>query len=227
MPRSPKDNQEIRTARRDAILAAATRVFAKKGFARAKISDIAREAGLSHGLVYHYFDSKAAVFGAMADALMARYDEEIASTGGRAIDRITTSLERHHARLGQPIDEQRVIMQAMLQGSVPEEVKARMAAHFASVYERVCGWVCEAQRDGDLVSDVPAEELAATLVCIVRGMSIRLPGIPELPFAPPRTQTIVRLVAGRPRATGTRTKAAPVKSAARRKARRHATAKKK
>ncbi|HEY8430959.1 MAG TPA: TetR/AcrR family transcriptional regulator [Sandaracinaceae bacterium] len=227
MPRSPKDNLQIRAARRDAILAAATRVFAKKGFARAKISDIAKEAGLSHGLVYHYFDSKAAVFGAIADAMMARYDRDLEDAHGRAIDRIVASLERNYARLKQPIDEQRVIMQAMLQGSVPEEVKARLAAHFGSLFRRVCAWVREAQRDGDLVSDVPAEELAATLFCLVRGMSIRFPGIPQLPFAPPRTQTIVRLVAGRPPAKGTRTRTARAKSAARRKVRRHATAKKK
>ncbi len=40
------------------ILDAAVRVFARKGFHDARISDIAREAGVAYGLVYHYFSSK-------------------------------------------------------------------------------------------------------------------------------------------------------------------------
>ncbi len=44
--------------RREQILDAALRVFAKKGFAKATNKDIAREAGITTGLIYHYFASK-------------------------------------------------------------------------------------------------------------------------------------------------------------------------
>ena len=44
--------------RRAQILAAATRVFAARGFDAARVSDIATEAGVAYGLVYHYFPSK-------------------------------------------------------------------------------------------------------------------------------------------------------------------------
>jgi TetR/AcrR family transcriptional regulator, fatty acid metabolism regulator protein len=44
--------------RREQILAAATRVFADRGFDAARVSDIANEAGVAYGLVYHYFASK-------------------------------------------------------------------------------------------------------------------------------------------------------------------------
>jgi TetR/AcrR family fatty acid metabolism transcriptional regulator len=40
------------------ILEAAVRVFARKGFHAARVSDIAREAGVAYGLVYHYFTNK-------------------------------------------------------------------------------------------------------------------------------------------------------------------------
>jgi len=40
------------------ILEAATRVFAREGFHKAKIEDVAREAGVAHGTVYLYFGSK-------------------------------------------------------------------------------------------------------------------------------------------------------------------------
>lgn len=44
--------------RRRQILDAAVRVFARQGFHTCRVSDIAEEAGVAHGLLYHYFRSK-------------------------------------------------------------------------------------------------------------------------------------------------------------------------
>ena len=44
--------------RRRQILDAAVRVFARQGFHATRVSDIADEAGVAYGLVYHYFPSK-------------------------------------------------------------------------------------------------------------------------------------------------------------------------
>jgi TetR/AcrR family fatty acid metabolism transcriptional regulator len=44
--------------RRRELLDAAVRVFARKGFRAARVGDIAEEAGVAHGLLYHYFRSK-------------------------------------------------------------------------------------------------------------------------------------------------------------------------
>src|SRR5438270_7895884 len=44
--------------RYDAILAAATRVFAEKGYSTASITEIAKAADISDGLIYKYFDNK-------------------------------------------------------------------------------------------------------------------------------------------------------------------------
>jgi AcrR family transcriptional regulator len=40
------------------LLEAAVRVFARKGFHQSRVGDIAEEAGVAHGLLYHYFRSK-------------------------------------------------------------------------------------------------------------------------------------------------------------------------
>lgn len=40
------------------ILDAAVRVFARKGYHTCRVGDIAEEAGVAHGLLYHYFSSK-------------------------------------------------------------------------------------------------------------------------------------------------------------------------
>jgi AcrR family transcriptional regulator len=44
--------------KRRTILDAAVRVFARQGFHTCRVSDIADEAGVAYGLVYHYFSSK-------------------------------------------------------------------------------------------------------------------------------------------------------------------------
>jgi AcrR family transcriptional regulator len=44
--------------RRTELLDAAVRVFARKGFHGSRVGDIAEEAGVAHGLLYHYFRSK-------------------------------------------------------------------------------------------------------------------------------------------------------------------------
>jgi TetR/AcrR family transcriptional regulator, fatty acid metabolism regulator protein len=51
--------------KRRQILDAAVRVFARKGFHASRVGDIAEEAGVAHGLLYHYFDSKDAVLEAV------------------------------------------------------------------------------------------------------------------------------------------------------------------
>ncbi|MBM3533762.1 MAG: TetR/AcrR family transcriptional regulator [Alphaproteobacteria bacterium] len=49
----------------DDLLAAALRVFAEKGFAAARLDDVAREAGVSKAALYLYFESKQAIFEAL------------------------------------------------------------------------------------------------------------------------------------------------------------------
>lgn len=61
-PRTEEQNAQIKDERREQILKAALKVFALRGFAATKVGDIAAEAGLSHGLVYHYFKSKEEIF---------------------------------------------------------------------------------------------------------------------------------------------------------------------
>src|SRR5258705_9420293 len=51
--------------KRQLILAAAVRVFAAQGYEASRVGDVAKEAGVAYGLVYHYFGSKEAVLEAV------------------------------------------------------------------------------------------------------------------------------------------------------------------
>jgi AcrR family transcriptional regulator len=65
--------------KRRQILDAAVRVFARKGFHATRVGDIAEEAGVAHGLLYHYFDSKDQVLEAVFHENWSVLLERIAS----------------------------------------------------------------------------------------------------------------------------------------------------
>jgi TetR/AcrR family transcriptional regulator, fatty acid metabolism regulator protein len=62
----------IQEERRRQILDAAVRAFAEKGYHACRVSDIAEEAGVAYGLVYHYFESKDAVLEAVFREMWGR-----------------------------------------------------------------------------------------------------------------------------------------------------------
>lgn len=62
MTRNAEHNQRMRDERREKILSCALRLFAAKGLSATKVSEIAAEAEMSQGLMYHYFASKEDIF---------------------------------------------------------------------------------------------------------------------------------------------------------------------
>jgi len=65
------------------IIRAATKVFAKKGFFNARISDVAKEAKVADGTIYLYFNNK-------YDILLSVFEQKI----GKLIEQITAQLEQ-------------------------------------------------------------------------------------------------------------------------------------
>ena len=64
------------------ILDAAVKVFAQKGYHRCRVSDIAREAGIAYGLVYHYFKSKEEVLHSIFQEKWALFAEIVRQLHG-------------------------------------------------------------------------------------------------------------------------------------------------
>jgi TetR/AcrR family transcriptional regulator, fatty acid metabolism regulator protein len=91
---------ERRTDRRRQILGAAVKVFAAKGFHAARVGDVAEEAGVAYGLVYHYFSSKdellETIFRSTWTDMLARVREVEASgvSATEAVRQVTALLLR-------------------------------------------------------------------------------------------------------------------------------------
>jgi TetR/AcrR family transcriptional regulator, fatty acid metabolism regulator protein len=68
---APRTTRSAQT--RDRIIAAATEVFARSGFHGAKVADIAEQAGIAYGLVYHYFHNKEDILAAIFTERWGQY----------------------------------------------------------------------------------------------------------------------------------------------------------
>jgi TetR/AcrR family fatty acid metabolism transcriptional regulator len=82
--------------RRKQILKAAVKVFAEKGYHGCRISDVAEEAGVAYGLVYHYYGNKDGLLSAVFDtnwAFFQRAIEEIAAGPGSMFDKTKAVVE--------------------------------------------------------------------------------------------------------------------------------------
>src|SRR5512142_2985327 len=86
--------QRRKDARPPEILDAALAVFAQKGFAATKLDDIAAKAGITKGTIYLYFDSKQALFEALA-----RQSVGAARQFSRYQRRVAALCAVHHGRL--------------------------------------------------------------------------------------------------------------------------------
>jgi TetR/AcrR family fatty acid metabolism transcriptional regulator len=93
--------------KREAILKAATRVFAQRGFFNAQVADVAKAAGVAAGTVYLYFRSKDDLLVSlfertMKDAIAAGRNALIGATDPR--DRLRRIARLHLERLGRDRD---------------------------------------------------------------------------------------------------------------------------
>src|ERR1700751_703369 len=61
---------------RERIVEAATKLFTERPFSEISADDIAREAGVAHGLTFHYFGSKAALYELVSQAAADRLDQD-------------------------------------------------------------------------------------------------------------------------------------------------------
>jgi len=68
----PSARRLPRSQRREQIIAAATRAFARTGFAATNLDDIATEAGISRAILYRHFDSKTDLYQAVLDSACGR-----------------------------------------------------------------------------------------------------------------------------------------------------------
>lgn len=95
-PKEPPAGSSGRDDRRKQILKAAVKVFAEKGYHGCRISDVAEEAGVAYGLVYHYYGNKDGLLASVFDtnwAFFAKAVDDIADSHSSMRDQLTQIVE--------------------------------------------------------------------------------------------------------------------------------------
>jgi TetR/AcrR family transcriptional regulator, fatty acid metabolism regulator protein len=154
-----------RTAdKRRRILTAAVHVFARKGYFAARVSDIAKKAGVADGTIYLYFRGKEDVLVRLFDEVMSEHvvqAREAVRALSSAPERLRAIAERHLAVLGGNRDLA-VVFQVELRQST--RFMQRFTASWLHDYFELLDEVMEAgQRDGSLRGDVN-RKLAAKML---------------------------------------------------------------
>lgn len=142
--------------KRQRILQGAVRVFARKGYFAARVSDIARKAGVADGTIYLYFRNKEDILVSLFDEVMAehltRARAEQKSAHSTA-ERLTAIAAHHLGVLGGNRDLA-VVFQVELRQST--KFMERFTATWLQDYFGLLGDVIEeGQRDGTLRADLP------------------------------------------------------------------------
>ena len=157
-PRAPSSPTSAGGDKRSRILDAAEKVFARRGFFHARVSEIAREAGVADGTIYFYFKNK-------DDLLISLFESRM--------ERVTAELSAALERVGPaPADRLRAFftIYAELVVAHPElaevlTVELRQSSKFMKEYQNprfsdflklLAGVIADGQESGDFDRALPA-----------------------------------------------------------------------
>ena len=162
--------------RRDAILAGAKKVFARRGYASTTIADIAKAARVSYGSVYWYFDSKDALFHELMDAEEKALRLAIASsvaTIAPGADGETFFRAAVAGTFGF-FERDRALVRLLFRDA--NSLGGRFERHLAGIYERfiddIEANIVAAQARGDIV-DAPPRMIAFSVAALIGQIALR------------------------------------------------------
>ena len=159
--------------KRERILDAAERVFAESGFFNARVSAIARSAGVADGTIYLYFKSKDDVLISLFESRMERVNQSMAaaaaaeSTPGRklaAMVRNHLEMVRNHPQLAEILTiELRQSSKFMKEYSNPR---------FGEFLKLMAQVIAEGQAAGEFASAIPAPMVARMVFGILDELAL-------------------------------------------------------
>ncbi len=160
---------------REQLLAAASRVFARRGYHGASINEIATEAGFSKGALYWNFASKEDLFFALLDELDEHLRALITAAATAPVDRdISGELSR---KLSAVLEDARDVVLLFHEYSAlavrDPKVAARYASRNARLREELARSMQARHDAAGLPLAIPAEHIATAVIALVDGLSIQ------------------------------------------------------
>jgi TetR/AcrR family transcriptional regulator, repressor for uid operon len=193
----PKLKPDIQRARREHILEAAERCFAHTGFHRTTMHDICKEAGISPGALYVYFDSKEALIAGIAERDRAEFAERLAALSD-APDflKALEALGRHYF-VEEPAYKRRMCIEIGLEstrnprvGEIFQEVDRFVRSGFEQLFARL-------KAEGRIAPDLDIPTIASLFLVIGDGLFWRRATDPAFDgklMVPPALKLLAKLL---------------------------------
>jgi AcrR family transcriptional regulator len=150
------------------LMTSALKLLKRHGYRRVRLEDIARDAGVSKAIVYHYFANKDDLLTRSVASRMAERREEIerrvAAAGGRASDRLRLFLEDFWSNA---LTAQSGLWQRMVVGEMAKDAPDVFAAWARGLVQRwkfVETLIEEGQQSGEFRADADAAVAARLIV---------------------------------------------------------------
>lgn len=160
---------EQAAARREELMSVAVRHFAAKGFEATNLEDVANDAGVTKGLLYHYFGSKRDLFLACVESLSfeTTLDAFGAIVNGAPVGDVVSLVTAEATRvIRSHEDEVRFLIQSTLAGD--GDAHARITTLLATFEERLGAALADAPDiDPDAECAVAAANLVSALIAQV------------------------------------------------------------
>lgn len=140
----PKLKPEVQTARRERILDAAEHCFARSGFHRTTMQDICREAGISPGALYVWFDNKEALIAGITERDRAEFAERLARLAAAPdfMQGLAALAEQYFVE--EPIADQRLCVEIGIEstrnprvGEIVQRIDRFVAESFHALFQRL------------------------------------------------------------------------------------------
>ena len=151
--------------KRERILRAAVKVFARKGFYAARVSEIAKAAGVADGTIYLYFENKDDVLVSLFDdritRLIAALEAEIATEGLSFEQRVRRIIELQLGLLDGRRELAEVVTVNLRQST--RFLKQYATPLFSKYLDVMAKLIAEGQRDGIVRADVSPRIVARSL----------------------------------------------------------------
>lgn len=162
---SPKSRSEQAAFRREQILDAALHLFAEQGFAATTTKQIAEQAGIREGLLYHYFPSKLGILNAVVTRRHTFVGEMLSSVEGAeglpAGDVMRSVGDMLIQTFGREVELARIILG---EAQVNAEVHAAFREMIDSVTGRLARYLERRIQAGELRADLSPHAAATGLL---------------------------------------------------------------
>ncbi len=161
---------------RQAILRSALAVFSTRGYAAARLDDVARMAGVTRGAIYWHFEGKPGLFQALLETHSARIRDVVSASvdqGGSFTEVVTRLFSALLVAIETDRSLQAVLELGLLKTeSVPElrAVQRRQAEAAESLLRVLEGILRRAAAEGSIRGDVAPEVAARALLGLLNGV---------------------------------------------------------